>query len=153
MEIKKIIKKFLVVLAIGIIIVLSVLLSRYIKLYKDASKPKYSYYVIRDAQITYADISNHNAVYENFAIGKYDYNYTIKLIQYIRESNNNNLGNEYYYVEILFKDNKYNDFELKDDDDYSKICEEIKTEKGNYFINVNYNEETGFINLITITKK
>ncbi len=149
MEVKKWINRVVIILLIIVIIVLAILLGRYATLYKDSNEPKFSYYVIKDAQITYADIQNHNAVYENFAIGNYDYDYTLKLIDFIKESNNINLDNEYLYVKVLFENTEY---DVGKEDDYNKICEEIKNEKENYIINVNYNEETGLINLITIEK-
>ena len=149
MEVKKWINRVVIILLIIVIIVLAILLGRYATLYKDSNEPKFSYYVIKDAQITYADIQNHNAVYENFAIGNYDYDYTLKLIDFIKESNNINLDNEYLYVKVLFENTEY---DVGKEDDCNKICEEIKNEKENYIINVNYNEETGLINLITIEK-
>ena len=46
-----------------IITVLLLLLGKYVKLYNQASKPKYGYYLNEELQITSVDLINHNSIY------------------------------------------------------------------------------------------
>ena len=147
MKNKNLITKIILILALIIITILSVLLVRYISLYKEASNHKFGYYLDSDMQITNYDLQNHNRIYEQFAVGKYDYNYIIKLLKYINNSNKENYENKYYQVNILFNGKEYN---MSQDSDYNGLSEVISNEKGQYNADINYNELTGFINLVTI---
>ena len=147
MKNKNLVIKITLILALIIIIILSILLARYISLYKEASNHKFGYYIDSNMQITNIDLQNHNRIYEQFCVGEYDYNYIVKLIKYINNSNQDNYDNKYYQVNVLFNDKEYN---MSQDSDYNALSELITNEKGQYNADVNYNEETGFINLVTI---
>lgn len=147
MKNKKLVTKIILISALIIIAILSILLVRYISLYKEASNPKFGYYLDKNMQITNYDLQNHNRIYEKFAVGEYDYNYIVKLMEYINNSNKENYENKYYQVNILFNGKEYN---MSQDSDYNALSELISNEKGQYNADINYNELTGFINLVTI---
>lgn len=147
MKDKNLVTKIILILAVVIIVILVILLVKYISLYKETSNPKFGYYIDSNMQITNIDLQNHNRIYEQFCVGKYDYNYVIKLIDYIYNSNQDNYDNKYYQVNVLFNDKKYN---MSQGSDYNALSELITNEKGQYNANINYNEETGFINWVTI---
>ena len=149
MKDKNLVTKITLILALIIIIILSILLARYISLYKEASNLKFGYYIDSDMQITNRDLQNHNRIYEQFCVGKYDYNYILNLLGYINKSNKDNYNNEYYKVNVKYNDKEYN---MIQDSDYNDLSELITNEKGQYNADINYNEETGFINLIIVTK-
>lgn len=143
-------KKFKVGLCIIItiiIIVLIFLLGKYIKLYDQASKPKYGYYLNEKLQITSVDLINHNSIYEFFSIGEYKREELLNLIKFINYVDINNKDNKYLYVKILFNNIVY---DVGIEEEYANLCKIISNEQKNYFLNVKYNEESGFINLITI---
>lgn len=149
MKNKNLVTKIILISALIIIAILSILLVRYISLYKEASNPKFGYYLDKNMQITNYDLQNHNRIYEKFAVGEYDYNYIVNLMEYINNSNKENYENKYYQVNVLFDGKEYN---MSQDSDYNALSELITNEKGQYSTGINYNEQTGFINLVTITK-
>lgn len=118
-------------------------------LYIDLKEPKFGYYLNSNLQITSIDLKNHNIVYEYFCIGKYKKEEVIKIIEFIREYDRNNGSNKYLYVKILFNHEEY---DVTLEEEYNKLREGVSTGKENYFLNVNYNDESGFINSITINE-
>lgn len=149
MKNKNLVTKIISILALIIIAILSILLIRYISLYKEASNPKFGYYLDKNMQITNIDLQNHNRIYEQFCVGEYDYNYTLNLLEYINKSNKYNYDNKYYQVNVLFDGKKYN---MSQDSDYNALCDSITNKNDQYNVNVSYNKETGFINLVTIRR-
>lgn len=147
---KKLTNKAILVISLIIIAILLILLFRYISLYNKARSPKFGYYINKDMQITNIDLQNHNLIYEKFGTGEYDYNYVLKLIEYIYSYNINNNENEYLHVNIMFNDKEYN---LMEEEEFKRIYSQIENYSGEYFLSVNYNKATGAINSITITKK
>ena len=127
-----------------IIIVLSVLLVHYKNLYKEASEPVFGYYINKELQITNLDLINHNSIYEYFFIGEYNYEETIRRIKILQAES----GSSIVEVNIILNDVEYSSNKL---DNYKTIENIIQKNKGNYFINVDYDEESGFINLVKIT--
>ncbi len=149
MDIKRIPKIIFIFLLIICNIILAILLVKYINLYNKAEKPKFGYYLDREFQITNTDLYNHNIIYESFYIGEYNYDDTIQLINFIREKNYINWDNKYLYVKVLFNDYEY---DIRLDNDYNKLNDELKKSKGEYFFNIIYNEDTGFVNTVSIKK-
>lgn len=149
MDIKRIPKIIFIFLLIICNIILAILLVKYINLYNKAEKTKFGYYLDREFQITSTDLYNHNIIYESFYIGEYNYDDTIQLINFIREKNYINWDNKYLYVKVLFNDYEY---DIRLDNDYNKLNDELKKSKGEYFFNIIYNEDTGFVNTVSIKK-
>lgn len=147
MKNKSLVIKVIITIALIIIVILSVLLFKYVSLYKEESNPKFGYYINKNMQITNIDLQNHNRFYEQFCVGKYDYNYVLNLLEYINESNKCNYNNKYYQVDVLFNSQKY---DMIQDNDYNDLSDLITNEKGEYNVDINYNKENGFINLVTI---
>ena len=141
---KKTIIGALIFIMIIIIIVLSVLLVHYKNLYEEASKPVFGYYINKDLQITNLDLINHNSLYEYFFIGEYNYEETIRRIKILQAER----GSSIVDVNIILNDAEYSSNKL---DNYETIENIIQKNKGNYFINVSYDEESGFIDLVNIT--
>lgn len=141
---KKIIIRALIFIMTIIIIVLSVLLVHYKNLYKEASEPVFGYYINKELQITNLDLINHNSIYEYFFIGEYNYEETIRRIKILQAER----GSSIVDVNIILNDAEYSSNKL---DNYETIENIIQKNKGNYFINVDYDEESGFINLVKIT--
>ena len=127
-----------------IIIVLSVLLVHYKNLYEEASKPVFGYYINKDLQITNLDLINHNSLYEYFFIGEYNYEETVRRIKILQATH----GTSIVDVNIILNDVEYSSNKL---DNFKTIINIIEETKGNYFINVSYDEESGFIDLVNIT--
>ena len=96
MKDKNLVTKIILILAVVIIVILVILLVKYISLYKEVSNLKFGYYIDSNMQITNRDLQNHNRIYEQFCVGKYDYNYVIKLIDYIYNSNHH-----FYLLSLL----------------------------------------------------
>lgn len=149
MDIKRISKIIFIVLIIICNIVLAILLMKYINLYNKEEKPKFGYYLDKDSQITSIDLYNHNIIYESFYIGEYNYDDAVQLINFIRENNYINWDNKYLYVKVLFNEYEY---DIGVDDDYNKLHNELNENKGKYFFNIIYNEDTGFVNTVSIKK-
>ena len=141
---KKIIIGALIFIMIIIIIVLSVLLVHYKNLYEEASKPVFGYYINKDLQITNLDLINHNSLYEYFFIGEYNYEETVRRIKILQATH----GTSIVDVNIILNDVEYSSNKL---DNFKTIINIIEETKGNYFINVSYDEESGFIDLVNIT--
>ena len=141
---KKTIIGALIFIMIIIIIVLSVLLVHYKNLYEEASKPVFGYYINKDLQITNLDLINHNSLYEYFFIGEYNYEEAVRRIKILQATH----GTSIVDVNIILNDVEYSSNKL---DNFKTITNIIEEAKGNYFINVNYDEESGFIDLVSIT--
>ena len=141
---KKTIIGALIFIMIIIIIVLSVLLVHYKNLYEEASKPVFGYYINKDLQITNLDLINHNSLYEYFFIGEYNYEETVRRIKILQATH----GTSIVDVNIILNDVEYSSNKL---DNFKTIINIIEDTKGNYFINVSYDEESGFIDLVNIT--
>ncbi len=141
---KKTIIGALIFIMIIIIIVLSVLLVHYKNLYEEASKPVFGYYINKDLQITNLDLINHNSLYEYFFIGEYNYEETVRRIKILQATH----GTSIVDVNIILNDVEYSSNKL---DNFKTIINIIEETKGNYFINVSYDEESGFIDLVNIT--
>ena len=141
---KKTIIGALIFIMIIIIIVLSVLLVHYKNLYEEASKPVFGYYINKDLQITNLDLINHNKLYEYFFIGEYNYEETVRRIKILQATH----GTSIVDVNIILNDVEYSSNKL---DNFKTIINIIEETKGNYFINVSYDEESGFIDLVNIT--
>ena len=141
---KKIIIGALIFIMTIIIIVLSVLLVHYKNLYEEASKPVVGYYINKDLQITNLDLINHNSLYEYFFIGEYNYEETVRRIKILQATH----GTSIVDVNIILNDVEYSSNKL---DNFKTIINIIEETKGNYFINVSYDEESGFIDLVNIT--
>ena len=141
---KKTIIWALIFIMIIIIIVLSVLLVHYKNLYEEASKPVFGYYINKDLQITNLDLINHNSLYEYFFIGEYNYEETVRRIKILQATH----GTSIVDVNIILNDVEYSSNKL---DNFKTIINIIEETKGNYFINVSYDEESGFIDLVNIT--
>ena len=141
---KKTIIGALIFIMIIIIIVLSVLLVHYKNLYEEASKPVFGYYINKDLQITNLDLINHNSLYEYFFIGEYNYEEAVRRIKILQATH----GSSIVDVNIILNDVEYSSNKL---DNFKTITNIIEEAKGNYFINVNYDEESGFIDLVSIT--
>ena len=58
-----------------------------------------------------------------------------------------NKENKYLYLKILFNDKEY---DVSMQDDYNELIEGISQGKEDYLLNINYNNESGFINSIII---
>ena len=134
---KKTIIGALIFIMIIIIIVLSVLLVHYKNLYEEASKPVFGYYINKDLQITNLDLINHNSLYEYFFIGEYNYEETVRRIKILQATH----GTSIVDVNIILNDVEYSSNKL---DNFKTIINIIEETKGNYFINVSY-DETGSI--------
>lgn len=141
---KKTIIGALIFIMIIIIIVLSVLLVHYKNLYEEASKPVFGYYINKDLQITNLDLINHNSLYEYFFIGEYNYEEAVRRIKILQATH----GSSIVDVNIILNDVEYSSNKL---DNFKTIINIIEETKGNYFINVSYDEESGFIDLVNIT--
>ncbi len=141
---KKIIIGTLMFLLIVIIAVLSLLIIKFKNLYEEASEPVFGYYINKDLQITNLDLINHNSLYEYFFIGEYNYEETVRRIKILQATH----GTSIVDVNIILNDVEYSSNKL---DNFKTITNIIEEAKGNYFINVNYDEESGFIDLVSIT--
>lgn len=117
-------------------------------LYYDVKEPEIGYYLNREAQITNINLIKHNSVLEHFAIGEYDEDRIITLIDYINANNRNNHDNEYLQVTLLFEEEEY----AVDSSEMAELLKnKLKNNPGKYFSEVTYNNETGFINTVIIT--
>ena len=58
-----------------------------------------------------------------------------------------NKENKYLYLKIWFNDKEY---DVSMQDDYNELIEGISQGKEDYLLNINYNNESGFINSIII---
>ena len=141
---KKIIIGTLMFLLIVIIAVLSLLIIKFKNLYEEASEAVFGYYINKDLQITNLDLINHNSLYEYFFIGEYNYEETVRRIKILQATH----GTSIVDVNIILNDVEYSSNKL---DNFKTITNIIEEAKGNYFINVNYDEESGFIDLVSIT--
>lgn len=151
MKNKSLVIKVIIAIALIIIVILSVLLFKYVSLYKEESNYAFGgYYINKNMQITNRDLQNHNRFYEQFCVGKYDYNYILNILEYINKSNKCNYNNKYYQVDVLFNSQKY---DMIQDNDYNDLSGLITNEKGEYNVDINYNKENGFINLVTIKEE
>lgn len=144
---KRIITRVLIFLMLLTIIILSILLAQYINLYRETNKPKFGYYLDKDYKITNMDLKNHNRIYEFFSVGKNKKDDVIKLIKFVSSNNMDNKENKYLYLKILFNDKEY---DVSMQDDYNELIEGISQGKEDYLLNINYNNESGFINSIII---
>ncbi len=128
-------------------IILAVGMICFIHLYYDVKEPKFGYYLDRKAQITNIDLIKHNRVLEYFAIGEYDEDRIIALIEYISANNRINYDNEYLQLTLYLEEEEY----VVDSSEMVKLLSnQVKNNLGKYFSNVEYNDETGFINTIII---
>lgn len=152
MKAKRILIKILIIIMLLIIIVLSILLAQYSSAYKtiyeDLKEPKFGYYLNRELEITSIDLMNHNSIYEILFLGEHNYYETIDLLTYLNYVNKCNFDNEYLLVKTIFNNKEYL---LGNDEEFEYLSNQIKT-KYNYFININYNESSGFVNSIIINK-
>lgn len=118
------------------IIILTVFLIKYIKMYKIASEPVHSYYRNRELQITNADFDNHNALYVVLSEeDKLEKEEILRLIEYIRYVNSYNYDNKYLYVKILYNNKEY---DVLQDEDYNSIHKIIENDKDNYSLDCIY---------------
>lgn len=144
---KKLILGIIIGLMLLIIVVLSILLVKYINLYNKTIEPKFGYYLDKDLQITSVDLRNHNSIYEFFCNDNCEKREVIKIIEFIRNYDRNNESNPYLYVKILLNDEEY---DVRLEKDYNELTDIISNGEENYLLNINYNDESGFINSITI---
>lgn len=138
---------------IGIIIIISLILNItltiiYIKQIKN-NEPKYGYYINKDLDITNIDVLEHNAPFERYFIGKQNSEVVIKMIEYVQYTNDINYDNENKTICLFFKEEAYKKI---DSGQLRKLKDSIKNDRENYYINVNYNQQTGFINEVIVTK-
>lgn len=133
---KKIIIRTLITIMAITIIILTVFLIKYIKMYKIASEPVHSYYRNRELQITNADFDNHNALYVVLSEeDKLEKEEILRLIEYIRYVNSYNYDNKYLYVKILYNNKEY---DVLQDEDYNSIHKIIENDKDNYSLDCIY---------------
>lgn len=133
---KKIIIRTLITIMAIIIIILTMFLIKYIKMYKIASEPVRSYYRNRELQITNADFDNHNALYVVLSEeDKLEKEEILRLIEYIRYVNSYNYDNKYLYVKILYDNTEY---DVLQDEDYNSIHKIIENDKDNYSLDCIY---------------
>ena len=136
LNMKKIIIRTLITIMAITIIILTVFLIKYIKMYKIASEPVHSYYRNRELQITNADFDNHNALYVVLSEeDKLEKEEILRLIEYIRYVNSYNYDNKYLYVKILYNNKEY---DVLQDEDYNSIHKIIENDKDNYSLDCIY---------------
>ena len=127
---KKIIIRTLITIMAIIIIILTMFLIKYIKMYKIASEPVRSYYRNRELQITNADIDSHNALYEVLSDERVlEKKEILRVIEYIRYVNSYNYDNSYLYVKILYDNTEYDVLQDKDYNSLYNIVEKSKFNK------------------------
>ena len=135
---KKIIIRTLITIMAIIIIILTMFLIKYIKMYKIASEPVRSYYRNRELQITNADIDSHNALYEVLSDERVlEKKEILRVIEYIRYVNSYNYDNSYLYVKILYDNTEY---DVLQDKDYNSLYNIVKKSKDNYSLNCIYSD-------------
>ena len=145
---KKIIFRTLIIIMVITIIILTVFLIKYIKMYKIASEPVRSYYRDSELQITNADFDNHNALYVVLSEeDKLEKKEILRLIEYIRYANSYNYDNKYLYVKILYNNKEY---DVLQDEDYNSIYKIIENDKDSYSLNCIYLND-GTVNLVEIS--
>ena len=135
---KKIIIRTLITIMAIIIIILTMFLIKYIKMYKIASEPVRSYYRNRELQITNADIDSHNALYEVLSDERVlEKKEILRVIEYIRYVNSYNYDNSYLYVKILYDNTEYDVLQEKD---YNSLYNIVEKSKDNYSLNCIYSD-------------
>ncbi|MCI9177259.1 MAG: hypothetical protein HFJ28_01450 [Clostridia bacterium] len=120
-----------------------------VKLIKE-NVPLYgAYYVNKEGKVTNIEIQEHNAGFENFFSGECNSKIAAEKLNYIYDINILHRENKDKIVYVKFEGREYEIMKIEELEDLQKQVGEYK---GNYYFNIQYNQNTGFCTLVTLNK-